>query len=383
MGYFGFVTTISLIIWTYILLGRGWFWKLKLALPLEVPAPIQKRNVVAVVPARNEEEVIGISIASLLSQDFEPGLEVIVVNDNSTDGTVAAAMAAGERASQAQRLTILSGKPLAPGWTGKLWALSQGVERALTLDPDYLLFTDADIRHERQSVRRLVQIAEGERCDLASFMVKLRCESFAEKALIPAFVFFFLQLYPPTWIASSKSRTAGAAGGCVLIRPEALARIGGLQAIRGAVIDDCTLARAVKRNGGRLWMGLTEHTHSIRSYGSFKEIGRMISRTAFSQLHHSNLLLLVTLIGLLVTYLVPPAALLTGRPLPIILGVTTWLLMTFCYWPMVRFYGLPGFWAATLPAVALFYASATLRSAMLYWAGQGGEWKNRAQDVRN
>jgi hopene-associated glycosyltransferase HpnB len=326
--------------------------------------------------------VIGASIESLLNQDFEPGLKVIVVNDDSTDETGSVARIAGERTGQAQRLTILAGKPLAPGWTGKLWALSQGVEHALSLNPDYLLFTDADIKHERRSVRRLVEIAESDGCDLASFMVKLACRSFAEKALIPAFVFFFLQLYPPAWIASSERRTAGAAGGCALIRPEALARIGGLQAIRGAVIDDCALARAVKRSGGRLWMGLTEETQSIRSYGSFEEIGRMISRTAFSQLNHSSLLLLATLVGLLVTYLVPPLSLLTGRPVPMLVGLTTWLIMTLCYWPMVKFYEISGLWAAALPAIALYYAGATVRSAVLYWTGKGGAWKNRVQDAR-
>ncbi len=344
---------------------------------------VPKKRIVAVVPARDEAKTIAEAVQSLLGQDFEPRLEVILVDDGSTDGTTAVARAAAEWIGQGQRLTVLSGQPLAPGWTGKLWALSQGVEQALTLDPDYILFTDADIRHERQSVRRLVAIAENDSCDLASFMVKLACESFAEKALIPAFVFFFLQLYPPAWIASSRMGTAGAAGGCVLIRPQALARMGGLQAIRGAVIDDCTLARAVKRCGGRLWMGLTDDAHSIRSYGSFGEIGRMISRTAFSQLNHSNLLLLGTIAGLLVTYLVPPLSLLTGKPIPMILGVTAWLLMTVCYWPMARFYGLFGLWAAALPLTAMFYVGATVRSAVLYWLGKGGEWKNRVQDARD
>jgi hopene-associated glycosyltransferase HpnB len=383
MKYFDIVTLISLLIWIYFLLGRGWFWRVKTAPGLRNSPLKDSKHVVAVVPARNEAEVIGASVDSLLNQDFEPGLRIIVVNDNSTDDTVDVAHAAGELIGQAQRLTILAGKPLPPGWTGKLWALSQGVEHALTLSPDYLLFTDADIRHQRQAVQRLVEIAESEHCDLASFMVKLKCKSFAEKALIPAFVFFFLQLYPPAWIASSRSGTAGAAGGCALIRPQALARIGGLQAIRGAVIDDCTLARAVKRSGGRLWMGLTDETHSIRSYGSFGEIGRMISRTAYSQLNHSNLLLLGTLVALLITYLVPPISLLTGRTVPMVLGVTAWLLMTLCYLPMVKFYKLSGIWAVTLPLVALFYAWATVRSAVLYWAGKGGEWKDRVQDVRD
>jgi hopene-associated glycosyltransferase HpnB len=381
MEYSALAASISLVIWLYLLLGRGFFWRVNLALRDEAPPTERRRRIVAIVPARNEAEVIGVSIQSLLNQDLEPSLEVIVVNDNSGDDTVAVARTAGERSGRSRQLTILSGKPLEPGWTGKLWALSQGVELAAKLNPDYFLFTDADIKHDTSSVRHLLAIAERYGCDLASLMVKLECRSFAEKALIPAFVFFFFQLYPPRWIASTNSRTAGAAGGCVLIRPVALARIGGLKAIRGAVIDDCTLARAVKRTGGRLWLGLIHETCSIRSYGSFNEIGRVISRTAFSQLHHSFLLLLATQLGLFVVYVVPPLSLLTGRPVPLVLGTAGWLLMWFTYWPMVKFYGLSRAWALALPAVAIFYGAATLRSALLYCRGKGGEWKNRAQDA--
>lgn len=382
MEYSALAASISLLTWIYLLLGRGFFWKVNPVLCGDTPLTDRKKRIVAIVPARNEAEVIGVSIESLLNQDLEPSPDVIVVNDNSSDGTVAVARAAAERSSRSRQLTIVSGMPLAPGWTGKLWALAQGVEVASKLNPDYFLFTDADIEHEPSSVRRLVAIAENDGCDLASFMVKLRCESFAEKALIPAFVFFFFQLYPPKWIASTESKTAGAAGGCVLIRPAALERIGGLQAIRAALIDDCALAKAVKRSGGRLWLGLTQQARSVRFYGSFGEIGRMISRTAFSQLQHSGLQLLGTLLGLFIVYAVPPVSLLTGHPFTIMLGITAWLLMCSCYWSMVRFYGLSGWWTAALPAIAVFYAGATLRSAVLYWRGKGGQWKNRAQDVR-
>ena len=213
-------------------------------------------------------------------------------------------------------------------------------------------------------------------------MVKLACGTTAEKALIPAFVFFFLKLYPPKWIGSERHKTAGAAGGCVLIRPEALRAIGGIAAIRKEVIDDCALARAVKRGGGRIWMGLTSETRSIRSYGGLGEIGRMISRTAFNQLHHSTVLLAGAVIGLFFTYLLPPLLLLSGAPPAMILGAAAWLLMSAAYWPMVRFYKRSPLWSFALPLIALFYMGATLHSAVQYWRGQGGAWKGRAQDLR-
>lgn len=277
---------------------------------------------------------------------------------------------------------MLHGKPLPPGWTGKLWALEQGIEHALLLDPDYLLLTDADIEHDAASVTELVRIAEQRRLDLASYMVKLHCTTIAERALIPAFVFFFLKLYPPQWTASEKFKTAGAAGGCILIRSEALARIGGIAAIRNELIDDCALAGAVKRSGGRVWLGLTRETHSLRAYGGFGEIGRMVSRTAFSQLRHSTLLLIAAIAGLFVTYLLPPLLLLSGKPLPMILGGAAWLLMSAVYLPMVRFYNRSPLWSLALPLITLFYMGATLHSAVQYWRCRGGEWKGRAQDVR-
>jgi hopene-associated glycosyltransferase HpnB len=212
-------------------------------------------------------------------------------------------------------------------------------------------------------------------------MVKLHCETLAEKLLVPAFVYFFFKLYPPGWIASPRRSTAGAAGGCILIRPEALAKAGGIESIRHEVIDDCSLAARVKRSGGRLWLGASATTRSIRPYRSFSEIGRMISRSAFSQLRHSNLLLLISAVGMAATYLFPPALLLAGyRSLPAALGAAAWLLMTMSYVPVLRLYRLSPLWALALPLAAFFYMGATLHSAWRYWAGRGGEWKGRFQD---
>ena len=355
--------SIPLLIWAYLVFARGWFWRVSKHLAPEGLPRVNTRRVVAVIPARDEAAVIGATVRSLIEQCAR----VLVVDDNSTDGTAEMAQRAGAE--------VIRGKPLEPGWSGKLLALSQGVLEAEKSDPDYLLFTDADIVHDSKSIETLVAIAEAGRYDLTSFMVKLVCASTAEEALIPAFVFFFFMLYPP-------GKTAGAAGGCILIRPEALRRIGGLSAIRGEVIDDCALARAIAGSGGRVWLGLAPSTHSTRSYGRFAEVGRMISRSAFNQLHHSSVLLLGTVAGLIFTYLLPLALLATGRTIPIVLGGGAWLLMSIAYFPMVRFYGRSPIWSLSLPFVAMFYAGATIHSAIQYWSGRGGLWKGRVQDVR-
>lgn len=368
--YWDIAAAVSLLIWLYLVFARGGFWKIpNEANRKKVPA----RRVVAVLPARNEADVISQSISSLLQQD----LHVVLVDDSSSDGTADAAREiAGEN-----NLTIIPGSPLPAGWTGKLWAVSQGAQEALTHQPDYLLFTDADICHHAHSVAELIAKAETEQLDLASYMVRLSTDNFAERALIPAFVYFFLQLYPPAWIASPTYKTAGAAGGCILIRPSALARIGGHAAIRSHIIDDCSLARAVKSSGGKIWMGLNADTRSIRPYNGFAEIGRMISRSAFNQLRHSSPLLAGTLLGLALTYVVPVAALFSGQISATVFGFTAWLLMSVSYAPMIRFYKLPIIWAAALPLVAIFYAGATFHSAMQYWRGKGGAWKGRVQDA--
>ena len=383
MAHISYLALLPLLIWLYLLCARGGFWRVGTLLPPDGPVAPEAGaglQVVAVVPARNEADVIGDAVTSLLRQRFAGQLHVIVVDDASTDGTGEIARQAGEAAGAGDRLTVIRGTGPLPGWSGKVCAMARGAEAAGALRPDFLLFTDADIHHEPRNLASLVAIAQTQQRDLTSYMVRLSAASAAERWLIPAFVFFFFKLYPPAWIRRDGARTAGAAGGCMLVRPQALARSGGLEVIRGEIIDDCSLARSIKRSGGRLWLGLTRTARSLRPYGSAAEIGAMISRTAFNQLRHSWLLLAGTLLGLVLTYL-GPLLLLSGRPWPVLAGLAAWLLMTLAYLPMVRFYGLSLLWALSLPAAAAFYAGATVHSAVQYARGQGGRWKGRSQDV--
>lgn len=371
----------ALLVWLYLLLGRGGFWRVSRQLaPLPSDHDLDRR-IVAVIPARNEVGVIGDAVRSLLQQDFGGSMHVIVVDDGSTDGTDGAAVEAAAAIGALAQLSVIGGAPLPPEWSGKVWAMSQGVAAAALLAPDYLLLTDADIHHAPENVAVLLTIAEAQSRDLVSFMVQLRQDTLAEKALIPAFVFFFLMLYPPAWIARADRGIAGAAGGCILIRPATLERIGGLRVIHSQIIDDCALARAVKDAGGSIWLGLTRSARSIRSYGSFGEISGMISRTAFNQLGHSYTLLTATIAGLILSYLLPPVLLLSGRALAIALGAMTWALMSLAYVPLLRFYRRSPLWSICLPAIAMFYAAATVHSAVQYSLGRGGRWKGRIQDV--
>jgi hopene-associated glycosyltransferase HpnB len=346
--------------WLYLAVAHGQFWRIR---PLLLPPASASRRVLAVIPARDEAESIEATIRSLVGQVSR----VIVVDDNSSDDTAALARNAGAE--------VLHGRPLQPGWTGKLWALRQGVEAAVAEQPDFLLFTDADIVHDPGNVASLVSKAERDHFDLVSLMVHLRCVSFAERLTIPAFVFFFFQLYPPRWIADRSRSTAGAGGGCVLIRPEALQRAGGVQAIRSELIDDCALARAVKRSGGSVWLGTTNTTVSTRAYPRFGDVGSMISRTAFTQLRYSPALLAGTILGMLFLYVVPVVGTLAGSAV----AAAGWLIMAAIYMPTLRFYGQPAASAMLLPFTALFYLSATVQSAIRYWTGRGGTWKGRNQ----
>ena len=374
---------LPLSIWIYLVTARGGFWRVSKHLAPITTSSVYTKRVVAVVPARDEAEVIHQAITSLLGQNISPSIDVVLVDDSSSDGTADIARAAADSLGKQDRLTILDGLPLPEGWTGKMWAVAQGIRVAETLCPDFLLLTDGDISHSPDNVAELVSIAEQHRCDLASYMVKLATVTVAERALIPAFVFFFFMLYPPAWIYSSRRRTAGAAGGCILIRREVLERIGGIASIRNQVIDDCALAQAVKDYGGRLWLGLTPGTSSIRSYGSFAGIGNMIARTAFNQLNHSPLLLIGTVAGLFFTYALPPLLVFKGSPVQRRLGGAAWLLMSAAYLPTVRFYKRSLLWSIALPPISLFYMGATFYSALRYWRRQGGAWKGRVQDVRS
>ena len=367
----------AVLIWLYLLFLRGMFWRLREDEPaLPPPGP---RRVAIVIPARNEAETIGRTIVSLAAQNFPGPLHIFLVDDHSVDGTAETARAS----AGLDLLSVVAAQPLAAGWTGKTWAMAEGVRQAEPFHPDYVLFSDADIAHSPDGIAQLVARAEAGGYDLVSWMVRLRAETFAEKALIPAFVFFFFMLYPPVWTESARHKTAGAAGGCILLRWTALTRIGGIRAICGELIDDCALAKAVKSTGGKLWLGVTSKTESIRGYGTFGEIGRMISRTAFWQVRHSVVLLLGTIAGMFVTYMLPPLVLLTGQLIAMALGTLAWLLMMAAYTPSLRFYRLSPLWAPALPLIAVFYTGATVYSAIRYWTGRGGEWKGRTQDARS
>jgi len=379
MSLYG-IAVIPVLIWVYLLIGRGQFWRVAARRAAILPPPAARR-VAVVIPARNEAAVIGTTVASLVRQSFDGVIHLIVIDDDSTDGTAEVASAAARAAGALPRLTLLRSAALPVGWTGKLWALSQGVAAAAELNADYFLFTDADTCHGPTSVASLVADAEAHDRDLVSRMVRLSTATAAERLLIPAFVFFFFKLYPPAWIAAPERKLAAAAGGCILIRPQALARAGGLQAIRSQIIDDCALARAVKDSGGRISLELTKETRSLRSYASATEIGAMISRTAFAQLRHSYLLLAATLLGLFFAYLLPAGLLLVADPPLVYWGLTALLLMSLCYLPTVRFYSLSPLWSLCLPLIALFYAGAVIHSAVQYARGSGGKWKGRAQDA--
>ncbi len=373
-----FLAAIPLAIWLYLLLARGSFWRLSED-KIEPRQLEDWPHVVAVVPARNEATAISQAISSIAKQDYPGEFSIIVVDDHSEDGTAALAQQAANESGASQRLKIHSAAPLAPGWTGKLWALHEGISATSEKGVEFFWFTDADIEHAPDTLRRLVFRAEKNSLDLTSLMVLLQANTFAERLLIPAFLYFFLLLYPPRWIADPNASTAGAAGGCILLRRNVLAPIGGIASIRGEVIDDCALARAVKKNGGKIWMGLTRVSVSLRGYGTFAEIRDLIARTAFTQLHYSFAFLAVALAGLFGTFLLPWILFFAYPGEAWLLVDTAIALMTATFLVTVRFYNLSAAWALTLPFAAVFYGYATCVSAVRYWLGRGGQWKGRAQ----
>ena len=366
------VAGTSLLAWLYLLFFHRGFWRADPRLRAAAP-PARWPDVVALVPARNEAATIAEAVASIRAQDYPGRLRVVVVDDASEDDTAARARAAGAE--------VIAAPPLAPGWTGKLWALANGVKRTAAAAPDFYWLSDADIVHPPHLLARLVARAESEGRDLVSLMVRLRSESFWEKRLVPAFVFFFQMLYPFAAVNDPESPVAGAAGGCVLLRRVALERAGGFEAIRDAVIDDCTLAARVQATGGRLWLGLAEDSRSLRGHAHLAPLLAMIRRSAFAQLKHSGLLLAGTLPGMGLVFLAPPAGLLLGLArgdhLAAALGGLGWIAMTTAYRPTLVYYLRPAGEAILLPLVALLYGQATFASALDHWRGRGSSWKGR------
>ncbi|MBW4634474.1 MAG: glycosyltransferase [Iphinoe sp. HA4291-MV1] len=425
------LSVLALVIWVILLAFWGQFWRCDQRLTRQETDLRMFPTICAVVPARNEADLLPITLRSLLNQDYAGSFTVVLVDDSSTDGTANVARSVAQELNKTQQLHVLSAQPLPPDWTGKLWALHQGTQyvKTLTPSPDYFLLTDADIEHDALNLRSLVAKAQQENLELVSLMVLLRCKSFWEKLLIPAFVFFFQKIYPFRWVNDPTKTTAAAAGGCILITCEALTRIGGIQVVRSSLIDDCALAQAVKSsqvsqasegetgttwqwargkgqeaivdsqfpvpnsqfpipnsqfpipNSHKIWLGLDDLTHSLRSYPSLSTVWEMIARTAFTQLHYSLGLLIVTVIGMILVYIVPPISaifgLLTGNWLVACIGLLSWLLMSYTYLPTIRFYGCSPWLTLCLPGVALLYTLMTIDSAVRHWQKRGGTWKGR------
>ncbi|WP_307173525.1 glycosyltransferase [Streptomyces africanus] len=369
----------SLLAWLWLLLCQGFFWRTDVRLPPR-REPDAWPSVCVVVPARDEAAVLPDALPSLLGQDYPGRAEIFLVDDGSTDGT---GDLARELARRHGGLPLTVGSPGEPpaGWTGKLWAVRHGIGLARARDPEYLLLTDADIAHAPDSLRELVAAARTGGFDVVSQMARLRVESTWERLVVPAFVYFFAQLYPFRRIGRAGTRTAAAAGGCVLLRAEAAARARIPDAIRHAVIDDVALARAVKGGGGRVWLGLADRVGSVRPYPRLGDLWRMVSRSAYAQLRHNPLLLAGTVAGLALVYLVPPAAvaagLVTGNAAAAVAGASAWLVMTGTYVPMLRYYRQPLWLAPLLPFTAFLYLLMTVDSAVQHYRGRGAAWKGR------
>lgn len=369
----------SLAAWLWLLVGQGLFWRTDLRLP-QRREPQVWPSVCVVVPARDEAGVLPASLPSLLAQDYPGPAEIVLVDDGSSDGTGELARALAERHGGLPLTVTSPGEPPA-GWAGKLWAVRRGIDLARAREPEYLLLTDADIAHAPDSLRALVSAACSGGFDLVSQMARLRVETVWERLVVPAFVYFFAQLYPFRWIAVRGSRTAAAAGGCVLLRTRAAERAGVPDSIRHAVIDDVALAKAVKGSGGHIWLGLAERVDSVRPYPRLHDLWRMVSRSAYAQLRHNPLLLTGTVLGLALVYLVPPVAffagLARGSAAVTALGGLAWLVMAGTYAPMLRYYRQSLWLAPLLPFTAFLYLLMTVDSAVQHYRGRGSAWKGR------
>jgi len=389
------ISLLSGLIWIGLLLFRGQFWRANPVLD-PIPPPLELSEwprVCAIVPARNEADVLPTSLRSLLQQTYPGPFEILLVDDQSTDNTAEIAQQIASDFHHSPPLKIIQTAPLPPGWSGKLWAMHQGIETVLaeSTQPTYFLLTDADIQHHSQSLLSLVTKAEQEQRDMVSLMVRLRCQSLWEQLLVPAFVFFFQKLYPFQWVNQPHKRLAAAAGGCILVRRQALLAAGGLATIREALIDDCALAAAIKlrpapQSNRNIWLGLTTATHSLRAYQTLDSLWSMVARTAFTQLHYSVVLLLGTVLGMCVIYMLPPISTILGLWVGDMgifgVGMVTWTLMTLAYFPTIRLYSLSPIWAVLLPLIALLYTLMTLDSARQHWLGKGGAWKGRVYPAR-
>lgn len=370
------LAVICMAVWIYLLVGRGWFW----LSPVRDAAQLAGRPdrwpaVVVVIPARNESEVIASSVQSLLQQEYPGPLAIIVVDDDSSDDTAAVARHTANAIPNRQ-LTVITGKGLSGGWTGKLWALNQGIAAAETSRPEYLLLTDADIVHAPDMLAWLVAHALAGRFVLTSLMAKLRCQSLAERSHVPAFIYFFQMLFPFLWVCRPESKVAAAAGGCMLVRADALADVGGIASIHNALIDDCSLAAKLKTIGP-IWLGLTDRVRSVRPYNTLSDVRQMISRSAYAQLRYSPLLLAATTAGMAITFVIPPMLAIFATGLPRYLGLLSWLMMAISFMPTLRFYRVSRLWSITLPGIASLYLYYTLNSAYQYLRRRGGQWKGR------
>ncbi len=370
-----FLAVLPLLAWLYLALAHGRFWQPLTYPPAETPRALPRLDII--VPARNEADILPLTLPALLNQDYAGDWRVLLVDDHSQDGTAPVAHQIAAATKRSERLRVIQAPDLPTGWSGKVAAMQAGVAQS---DAEWILFTDADIWHPRFSLTQLIASAESRKRDLVSRLVKLNSTSLAEQLLIPAFVFFFALLYPFRRANDPHSPVAAAAGGVLLIRRAMLDKSGGLIGIKSALIDDCSLARAVKDSGGAIELTLTQDIHSLRPYPHFADIERMIARTAYTQLRHAPLLLLGTVLGMLLLFLAPPFFFFFATNLwELLCGFFAFMLMSALYLPMLRFYDLPRAYVLTLPFAALFYVGATLDSARQSWRGTGGFWKGRAQ----
>ncbi len=385
----GIATGISLIAWVFLLVGRGSFWIPRPRLDGMRTGMGQAQRgwptVCAVIPARNEQDILGESLPSVLAQPYEGAYHVVVVDDRSTDSTGDVAQHAIERAGAPSRSTVLPGKPLPEGWAGKVWAMRQGAELAASMSSEYIWLTDADIAHDPGMLRALVDKATTENLDLVSIMARLRIDKGWDRLLIPAFVYFFAKLYPFRFVNDVGRRTAGAAGGCILVRRRALEEAGGFETMRSALIDDCALARLIKRRGGRIWLGFSRDVTSIRTYGSLRSIWDMIARSAYHQLGYSPTKLLATVLGMLLLYVTPPVAACVGVALAAtgvpgagalaVGGGAAWALMSASFVPILRHQGAGVLPAVCLPVAGILYTAMTISSAWRHETGRSRAWR--------